>query len=55
MNVLIDTNILLDFITKREPFFDDAKKIIEYHIIGVVMSKEIDGTIREHSNGCSYD
>lgn len=30
MNVLIDTNILLDFITKREPFYDDAKKIISY-------------------------
>lgn len=26
--VLIDTNVLLDYILTREPFYDDAKKII---------------------------
>lgn len=44
MNVLIDTNILLDFITKREPFFDDAKKIIE-----MCKDEKISGYIAAHS------
>ncbi len=24
--ILIDTNVLLDYLLEREPFFDDAKK-----------------------------
>lgn len=27
MNVLIDTNVLIDFLCKREPFVNDAEKI----------------------------
>ena len=26
--ILIDTNVLLDYLLEREPFFDDAKKVI---------------------------
>lgn len=26
--ILIDTNVLLDYLLEREPFFDDAKKIM---------------------------
>lgn len=26
--ILIDTNILLDYLLEREPFFEDAKKVI---------------------------
>lgn len=29
MVLLIDTNIVLDFLLKREPFYDDAKRIIK--------------------------
>lgn len=25
--ILIDTNILLDYLLEREPFFEDAKKV----------------------------
>ena len=27
--ILVDTNVLLDYFLTREPFFDDAKQIIE--------------------------
>lgn len=27
MKVFVDTNVLLDFICKREPFFDSAKGV----------------------------
>ena len=26
--ILIDTNVLLDYLLEREPFFEDAKKVI---------------------------
>ena len=26
--ILVDTNVLLDYLLEREPFFDDAKKVI---------------------------
>ncbi len=29
MRVLIDTNVLLDYLLAREPFFDSSKKIME--------------------------
>ncbi|NES96855.1 MAG: PIN domain-containing protein [Desertifilum sp. SIO1I2] len=29
MNVLVDTNILLDFLLQREPFFDDAELLFQ--------------------------
>lgn len=28
MVILIDTNVALDFLTMREPFYDDARKVI---------------------------
>lgn len=28
MNILVDTNVLLDYLTKREPFFNNSEKII---------------------------
>ncbi len=27
-NILVDTNVLLDYLLEREPFFEDAKKIV---------------------------
>ncbi|HIK33988.1 MAG TPA: PIN domain-containing protein [Oscillatoriales cyanobacterium M59_W2019_021] len=29
MNVLVDTNILLDFLLQREPFFHDAERLFQ--------------------------
>ena len=29
MKILIDTNVLIDFISMREPYFDDAKSIFK--------------------------
>ena len=29
MRVLIDTNVIMDFVVEREPFSDDAEKVIE--------------------------
>ncbi len=31
MNVLIDTNIMLDFLTERVPFFENADKIMQLY------------------------
>jgi len=28
MNLLIDSNVVLDFLLERQPFFDDAKKVM---------------------------
>lgn len=28
MKVLIDTNVIIDFLIKREPYYDDARKIL---------------------------
>ena len=38
MKVLLDTNIIIDFLTKREPFAKDAKEII-----ALIETKEIEG------------
>ena len=44
MKILIDTNILIDFFARREPFFEDAVKIFE------LCQKEIvEGSIAAHS------
>ncbi len=32
--ILIDTNVLLDYLLEREPFFEDAKKVISSCIEG---------------------
>ena len=44
MVVLIDTNILLDYILKREPFYEDAKKVME-----ICSSDMADGCIALHT------
>lgn len=44
MKALIDTNVLIDYMTQREPFFDDAKKII-----GFCTDNKIKGYIAAHS------
>ena len=30
--ILIDTNVLIDYILEREPFFDDAMAMLRYSI-----------------------
>ena len=44
MRILIDTNILIDFIAKREPFFIDSLKIFE-----LCQQEVIEGVIAAHS------
>lgn len=44
MRVLIDTNILLDFLLGREPYFSNADKII-----GLCADKKIQGFMAAHS------
>ena len=44
MKILIDTNVMLDFLTERELFFDDADKIMQ-----MCKKKEIVGFIAAHS------
>lgn len=44
MRILIDTNILIDVIARREPFFADALKIFE-----LCQQEIVDGTIAAHS------
>lgn len=33
MRALIDTNILIDFCNKREPYYEDAKNVLRYFTI----------------------
>ncbi|MDE6730888.1 MAG: PIN domain-containing protein [Oscillospiraceae bacterium] len=44
MKILIDTNILLDFLTKREPYYTDAEKIMS-----LCSHHTISGCIAAHS------
>ena len=44
MRILIDTNILIDFIIKRQPYSDDAEKVIE-----ICMRDNIYSCIAAHS------
>jgi len=44
MRILIDTNVIMDFIVKREPFSNDAEKVI-----GFCMEKNIQSCIAAHS------
>jgi predicted nucleic acid-binding protein len=44
MRILIDTNILIDFIVKRQPFSDDAEKVID-----ICMSDNFNSCIAAHS------
>lgn len=38
MKVLLDTNVILDYILKREPFFEHAKAILENSFSGTINS-----------------
>ena len=44
MKILIDTNVLLDFIIGREPFYENADKVIS-----LCVDKKIEGYIAAHS------
>ena len=44
MRVLLDTNVLLDYLVEREPYYESAKTIIF-----MCAKKEIDGYIAAHS------
>ena len=44
MKVLIDTNILIDYLSKRPLFYADARSIIR-----ICMEKQVDGCIAAHS------
>ena len=43
MRILFDTNVIMDFIVKREPFSDDAKKAID-----IAMNDDVHGCIAAH-------
>lgn len=44
MKVLVDTNVMLDFVQKRDNYFEPAKKIFEQ-----IMQKNLDGYAAFHS------
>ena len=44
MKILIDTNVLIDFFARREPFFEDAEKIFE-----LCQKDFAEGVIASHS------
>lgn len=44
MTVLIDTNVLLDYLTKREPYYQDARQIILK-----CAKNDLDGYVAAHS------
>ncbi|MDE6030874.1 MAG: PIN domain-containing protein, partial [Oscillospiraceae bacterium] len=44
MRILIDTNVLLDFLSQREPFYTPAKKIIS-----LCTEESIEGCVAAHS------
>lgn len=44
MKVLIDTNVLLDYLTKREPYYQDARQIILD-----CAKNDLDGYVAAHS------
>lgn len=43
MRVFLDTNVLLDYLLKREPFYDSAKKVF------LMCLHKIDGCVTPHS------
>ena len=34
MRVLVDTNVLIDFLAQRAPFFDEARKLLVFAAMG---------------------
>ena len=45
MKILVDTNIVIDYITIREPFYEAA-----YNIVKLCADKQIKGVM-----GCTFD
>ena len=43
IRLLVDTNVIMDFIVKRNPFSNDAEKVIE-----LCMQKNVKGCIAAH-------
>ena len=43
MKVFLDTNVLIDYLLRREPFYQDAKKVFELCLY------RIDGFVTPHS------
>jgi predicted nucleic acid-binding protein len=44
MKILVDTNVLMDYIANREPYAEQADKIMD-----LCISKEVDGCIAAHT------
>ena len=44
MGILVDTNVLIDYILRREPYTDDAEKIIF-----LCKNMQVEGCIAAHS------
>ena len=44
MVILVDTNIIIDALANREPYADDAKRIME-----ICAAREITGILAAHS------
>jgi len=44
MRILLDTNVIMDYIVKREPFSNNAEKVID-----LCMEKSIQGCIAAHT------
>ncbi len=36
MNLLVDTNVLVDFLARREPFYEDARDLMVYARVGAI-------------------
>ena len=44
MKILVDTNILIDYVAKRDPFTENARSVLL-----LCMEKQVDGCIAAHS------
>ena len=44
MRILLDTNVLIDYLTEREPFYQDARQILL-----ACKNKQYDGVVAAHS------
>ena len=44
MKILVDTNILIDYVSKRDPFSENARSVLF-----LCMEKQVDGCIAAHS------
>jgi predicted nucleic acid-binding protein len=44
MQVLLDTNVVMDYLVKREPFLEDAERVIL-----LIVNKKVDGFVSAHT------